>query len=77
MSDPDSESAPHDNESESKADETAVQPEQQEHGPDDAAQHGRHELPPHQPTPDDRRAAAHADFSACCGAAGQSSARWR
>jgi uncharacterized protein YlxW (UPF0749 family) len=52
MSDPNSEGAPQDNESESKADETAVQPEQQEHGPDDPAQHGRHELPPHQPHPE-------------------------
>ena len=52
MSDPNSDGAPHDNESESKADETAVQPEQQEHGPDDPAHHGRHELPPHQPHPE-------------------------
>jgi len=52
MSDPNSEGAPQDNESESKADETAVQPEQQEHGPDDPAQHGRHELQPHQPHPE-------------------------
>ena len=52
MSDPNSEGAPHDNESEPKADETAVQPEQQEHGPDDPAHHGRHELPPHQPHPE-------------------------
>src|ERR1700755_1924311 len=52
MSDPNSEGAPQDNESESKADETAVQPDQQEHGPDDPAQHGRHELQPHQPHPE-------------------------
>jgi hypothetical protein len=51
MSDPNAEGAPQDNESESKADETAV-PQQQEHGPDDPAEHGRHELQPHQPHPE-------------------------
>ncbi len=50
MSDPNSEGAPQGNEPESKADETAAQ--QHEHGADDLTQHGRHELQPHQPRPD-------------------------
>ena len=49
MNDPNPEGTPQDNEAESKADETA---QQHEHGPDEAAQHGRHELPPHQPRPE-------------------------
>jgi uncharacterized protein YlxW (UPF0749 family) len=50
MSDPNSEGAPQGNESESKADDTAAQ--QHEDGADDPAQHGRHELQPHQPPPE-------------------------
>jgi uncharacterized protein YlxW (UPF0749 family) len=49
MSDPNSEGAPQGSEPESKAGEIAAQ--QQEHTAD-AAQHGRHELPPHQPRPE-------------------------
>jgi len=49
MNDPNPEGTPQDNAAESKADETA---QQHEHGPDEAAQHGRHELPPHQPRPE-------------------------
>jgi uncharacterized protein YlxW (UPF0749 family) len=49
MSDPNSEGAPQGSEPEAKAGEIAAQ--QPEHTADDAAQHGRHELPPHQPRP--------------------------
>jgi uncharacterized protein YlxW (UPF0749 family) len=49
MNDPNPEGTPQDNAAESKADETA---QQHEHGADEAAQHGRHELPPHQPRPE-------------------------
>jgi uncharacterized protein YlxW (UPF0749 family) len=48
MSDPDPEAAGQGSEPESKADETSAQ--QQEHGADDPAEHGRHELPSHQPS---------------------------
>jgi len=50
MSDPNSEGAPQGNEStesEAKTEDTTAQ--QQEHDAKDTAQHGRHELPPHQP----------------------------
>ena len=53
MSDPKSEGAQLGSESgepEPNAEETAAQ--QPEHGTDDAAQQGRHELPPHQPRPE-------------------------
>ena len=49
MNDPNPEGTPQDNAAESKADETA---QQHEHTADEAAQHGRHELPPHQPRPE-------------------------
>jgi uncharacterized protein YlxW (UPF0749 family) len=49
MNDPNPEGTPQDNAAESKADETA---QQHEHAADDAAQHGRHELPPHRPRPE-------------------------
>ena len=49
MNDPNPEGTPQDNEAESKADETA---QQHEHTADEAAQHGRHELPPHRPRPE-------------------------
>ena len=49
MNDPNPEGTPQDNAAESKADETA---QQHEHGADEAAQHGRHELPPHRPRPE-------------------------
>jgi uncharacterized protein YlxW (UPF0749 family) len=49
MNDPNPEGTPQDNESESKADETA---QQHEPGSDEAAHHGRHELPPHRPRPE-------------------------
>jgi uncharacterized protein YlxW (UPF0749 family) len=49
MNDPNPEGTPQDNAAESKADETA---QQHEHAADEAAQHGRHELPPHQPRPE-------------------------
>jgi uncharacterized protein YlxW (UPF0749 family) len=50
MSDPNSEGAPQGNESGAKAEETTAQ--QHQHAADDAAQHGRHELQPHQPRPE-------------------------
>jgi len=50
MSDPNSEGAPQGNESGAKAEETTAQ--QHQHAADDAAQHGRHELHPHQPRPE-------------------------
>jgi uncharacterized protein YlxW (UPF0749 family) len=50
MSDPKSEGAPQGNESEVKAEEAAAQ--QHQDTADDAAQHGRHELQPHQPAPE-------------------------
>jgi uncharacterized protein YlxW (UPF0749 family) len=50
MSDPKSEGAPQGNESEAEAEEAAAQ--QHEHTADDAAQHGRHELQPHQQAPE-------------------------
>jgi uncharacterized protein YlxW (UPF0749 family) len=49
MSDPNSEGAQQGNESEPKTEEAAAQ--EPEHGADDAAQHGRHELEPHRPRP--------------------------
>jgi uncharacterized protein YlxW (UPF0749 family) len=49
MNDPNPEGTPQDNAAESKADETA---QQHEHTADEAAQHGRHELPPHRPRPE-------------------------
>jgi uncharacterized protein YlxW (UPF0749 family) len=49
MSDANPEGTPQGNEPESKAEETPAQ--QHEDAADDAAQHGRHELPPHQPRP--------------------------
>ncbi len=48
MNDPNPEGTSQDNAPESKADETA---QQHDHGTDEAAQHGRHELPPHQSRP--------------------------
>jgi uncharacterized protein YlxW (UPF0749 family) len=50
MSDPNSEGAPQGNESGAKAEETTAQ--QHQHAADHAAQHGRHELQPHQPRPE-------------------------
>jgi uncharacterized protein YlxW (UPF0749 family) len=50
MSDPKPEGTPEGNDVGSKADEAATQ--QLEHGGDDAAQHGRHELQPHRPRPE-------------------------
>ena len=52
MSDPNSEGAPRGNGSEESEPEADVTPAQQEHGADDPAEHGRHELQPHQPRPD-------------------------
>jgi uncharacterized protein YlxW (UPF0749 family) len=49
MNDPNPEGTQQDNAPESKADETA---QQYEHGADEAAQHGRHELPPHRTRPE-------------------------
>jgi uncharacterized protein YlxW (UPF0749 family) len=49
MNDPNPEGTQQDNAPESKADETA---QQHEHGADEAAQHGRHELPPHRTRPE-------------------------
>ncbi len=49
MTDSNSEGPPRGNDSESKADDTAAQ--QQERATDEAGQHGRHELEPHQPRP--------------------------
>ena len=50
MSDPDTTGAPRSSDSDPAADETTAQPD--EHGADDTAQHGRHELPPHQRRPE-------------------------
>jgi uncharacterized protein YlxW (UPF0749 family) len=50
MSDPKPEGTPEGNDVDSKTDEAATQ--QLEHGADDAAQHGRHELQPHRPRPE-------------------------
>ncbi|MGA8543954.1 MAG: DUF881 domain-containing protein [Mycobacterium sp.] len=49
MNDSNPEGTSQDNAPESKADETA---QEHDHGTDEAAQHGRHELPPHQPPPE-------------------------
>jgi len=49
MSDANPEGTPQGNEPESKAEETPAQ--QHEDAADDAVEHGRHELPPHQPRP--------------------------
>ncbi|UQX09898.1 DUF881 domain-containing protein [Candidatus Mycobacterium methanotrophicum] len=49
MNNPKPEGTPQGNESEPKADETA---QQHERGADEAARHGRHELPPHRRRPD-------------------------
>ena len=50
MSDAKSEGAQRGSETEANAEQTAAP--QPEHGADDAAEHGRHELPPHQPRPE-------------------------
>jgi uncharacterized protein YlxW (UPF0749 family) len=52
MSDSNCEGAPRGNGSEGSEPEADATPAQQEHGADDPAQHGRHELQPHQPHPE-------------------------